>query len=336
MEAGLTMTPRSPSSPGSVRARPAAASRSTLKVPTRFTMTVLVTPSRLCADPSRATTRSAQPMPAQLIAMRSGRSFPLASSIAACTEASSVTSVRTKLVCPPSSSASAFPRSSCTSRIVTAAPLATSARVVASPRPEAPPVTTAATSKFFMQRTLDGHDRGPGGRPGHLTVLDRHTGHIRTDGQCCPDVWSAVRTTRGFSMFQKVTGDVQGPLEVKGALEIEGTVHGGAVVTGTLDLIGTCHGPIEVRLDGHADVEGVVHGDVHARGGKLRFRGIIDGRLGVKPEADVLFAAGSILNGRRLGGGGSRAPGEGPLSFNNPEGPPPPPPPGGGRWAPAA
>lgn len=109
-------------------------------------------------------------------------------------------------------------------------------------------------------------------------------------------------------MFEKLTGDVAGPLEVKGALAIDGTLHGGAVVTGTLDFRGTCAGPLEVRLDGHADVEGVVRGDVHARGGKLRLRGIIDGRLGVKDGADVLVAVGTVLNGRRLEEDGSFTP----------------------------
>src|SRR3954452_17249473 len=78
-------------------------------------------------------------------------------------------------------------------------------------------------------------------------------------------------------MLQKLTGDVQGPLEVTGSVEINGTLHGGAVVTGQLALDGTCNGPIEVRLDGRADVDSVVHGDVHARGGTLRIRGVIDG-----------------------------------------------------------
>jgi cytoskeletal protein CcmA (bactofilin family) len=105
-------------------------------------------------------------------------------------------------------------------------------------------------------------------------------------------------------VFQKLTGDVQGPLEVKGAVKVDGTLHGGAVVTGRLELEGTCHGPIEVHLDGQADIAAVVHGDIHARGGKLRFRGILDGRLGVK-DADVAFAAGSVLNGRRLETDGS-------------------------------
>jgi hypothetical protein len=101
-------------------------------------------------------------------------------------------------------------------------------------------------------------------------------------------------------MFEKVTGNVQGPLEVKNVLGIDGTLYGGATVYGKLDLTGTCHGDITVLLDGQADINAVVHGDVHARGGKLRLRGIIDGRLGVKPGADVLVAVGTVLNGQRL------------------------------------
>jgi hypothetical protein len=118
-------------------------------------------------------------------------------------------------------------------------------------------------------------------------------------------------------MFQKLTGDVQGPLEVNGALEIEGTLHGGAVVTGTLNLHGTCNGPLEVRLDGQADIDGIVRGDVHARGGKLRVRGVIDGRLGVKEGAEVLVAAGSVLNGRQLATDGTFRPldGQGKVSI---------------------
>jgi cytoskeletal protein CcmA (bactofilin family) len=99
---------------------------------------------------------------------------------------------------------------------------------------------------------------------------------------------------------QQLTGDVQGPLQVTGAVEINGTLSGGAVVTGRLDMKGTVHGSIEVRLDGRADINAIVHGDVHARGGTLRIAGIIEGRLGVKEGADVLVAAGTVLNGRQL------------------------------------
>lgn len=101
-------------------------------------------------------------------------------------------------------------------------------------------------------------------------------------------------------MFEKLTGDVEGPVEVHGELEIAGTLRGGAMVFGTLDLTGVVEGPIVVREAGHADIEAVVHGDVHVDGGKLTLRGIIAGRLGATPQADVQLAAGSVVNGRRL------------------------------------
>ncbi|WNV74766.1 hypothetical protein [Geodermatophilus sp. DSM 44513] len=107
-------------------------------------------------------------------------------------------------------------------------------------------------------------------------------------------------------MFQTLTGDVQGPLEVSSLVKVDGTVHGGALVTGgRLELRGTVQGPLEIRLDGQADVVAVVNGDVHARGGTLVFRGVINGRLGVKPGADVQVAVGTVLNGRRLEADGS-------------------------------
>ncbi len=109
-------------------------------------------------------------------------------------------------------------------------------------------------------------------------------------------------------MFETLTGDVQGPLEVKGAVKVQGTLHGGAVVTGRLELDGTSRGPIEVLLDGQAEIHGVVEGDVHARGGTLRLSGAVHGRLGIKAGADVLMAVGTVLNGRQLQADGSFAP----------------------------
>ncbi|SFL93157.1 polymer-forming cytoskeletal protein [Geodermatophilus ruber] len=107
-------------------------------------------------------------------------------------------------------------------------------------------------------------------------------------------------------MFETLTGDIQGPLEVRGMVKVDGTVRGGAIVSnGRLELRGKVQGPLEVRLDGQADVAAIVEGDVHARGGTLVFRGIITGRLGVKPGADVQVAVGTVLNGRRLEADGS-------------------------------
>ncbi len=91
------------------------------------------------------------------------------------------------------------------------------------------------------------------------------------------------------------------------------------MVTGQLDLIGTCNGPIEVRLDGHADIEAVVRGNVLARGGTLRLRGILEGVLGAEPGADVQLAVGTIVNGRRLEADGTFTPVEGSFGFNIPD-----------------
>ncbi len=65
MEAVLTMTPRSPSSPGASFAMAAAARRIMLKVPTRLMLMALAKVSRRCG-PSRPTTFSEGAMPAQL------------------------------------------------------------------------------------------------------------------------------------------------------------------------------------------------------------------------------------------------------------------------------
>ena len=57
---------------------------------------------------------------------------------------------------PPISAATALPFSSCRSNSATLTPLAASARAVAAPRPEAPPVTTAATvlSSFIFHSSF--------------------------------------------------------------------------------------------------------------------------------------------------------------------------------------
>src|SRR3954471_5567286 len=79
---------------------------------------------------------------------------PAAASTAERTSSSSVTSALTKPAFAPSSSASAFPRSSLTSAIVITAPASCSRRTVASPRPDAPPTTSAALPSIRMDGTL--------------------------------------------------------------------------------------------------------------------------------------------------------------------------------------
>src|ERR1700678_117340 len=156
----LTTTPRCPSSSAaSVLAIAAAPIRIRLKVPIRFTVITLVKLARLCGLPSRATVRSAQPMPAQLITARSGTSKEAAASTAAPTDASSVTSVRKNS--PPVSSAISFPRSSFRSAISTRDPAAARTRAVASPSPLAPPEIIAAVPFSSMPRSIPVRTRPP-------------------------------------------------------------------------------------------------------------------------------------------------------------------------------
>jgi hypothetical protein len=70
----LTITPRSPCSSASVFEIAAAARRSTLNVPTRFTPITVLNRSRSCGLPVLSSVRAAQPTPAHETAMRSGPS----------------------------------------------------------------------------------------------------------------------------------------------------------------------------------------------------------------------------------------------------------------------
>jgi hypothetical protein len=95
--------------------------------------------SPLCL--SRLAVLIALPMPAQLTRMRSWPCASRALAKPASTSSSLVTLTLQKM--PPMSLATASPFSSFMSKMATLAPLAASARAVASPRPDAPPVTTA-------------------------------------------------------------------------------------------------------------------------------------------------------------------------------------------------
>src|SRR5690349_16340337 len=135
-------TPHSPPSSGSFPSMAADASRSTLKVPIRFTPITREKGSSACA-PRRPATFSAQPIPAQQTEILT----PFGT--AAATSASSVTSQRTNRA--PSSPASAVPASSLRSAMVTSAPLAASRRALAAPSPLAPPATSATAPSIRMR-----------------------------------------------------------------------------------------------------------------------------------------------------------------------------------------
>ena len=80
---------------------------------------------------SRPTVFIAEPTPAQFTHTWMAPNFSLVASMAACTEASSVTSVCTKAAFSPSSAATSGPFFSSRSRIITLPPLAMIASAVA-------------------------------------------------------------------------------------------------------------------------------------------------------------------------------------------------------------
>src|SRR5450631_1427603 len=153
MDAVIVITPRSPST-GSFAIMAAAASRTTLKVPIRL-MSMTFRKSSRFIGPFLPTTRPGVPTPAQLTATRSSPSS-WATAIAACTWASSRTSAAQNRTLAPSSSARALPVDEGRSMMTTAAPPSCSRRVVASPRPEAPPVTSATVETLICKGFLLG------------------------------------------------------------------------------------------------------------------------------------------------------------------------------------
>ena len=119
----------------------AAASRRTLKLPIRLTLTTLEKYSRLCGA-ALVASRSAQPIPAQQTETRSPPSAAAACSTAAPTASASVTSAATKPAADLRRQRLALLRVEVGDRPPRPRPSA-SARAVASPSPEAPPATNA-------------------------------------------------------------------------------------------------------------------------------------------------------------------------------------------------
>ncbi len=107
---------------------------------------------------SRPAVFTALPVPAQLTRMRSWPCAARALAKAASTSASEVTSTLQNT--PPISRATASPFSTLKSKMATLTPWAASARAVAAPRPDAPPVTTAATDELsFMEFSFSARRR---------------------------------------------------------------------------------------------------------------------------------------------------------------------------------
>ena len=116
-----------------------------MKVPIRFKRMTHSKVARSCGAPLRSTVRPAMPAPAQLTTTRS---VPISAARPrpASTDSSDVTSPSANTAFLPNSDARAVPRSAFLSKMTTPAPAACSRRIVASPSPDAPPVTSATES----------------------------------------------------------------------------------------------------------------------------------------------------------------------------------------------
>src|SRR5262249_48967548 len=145
------MAPRSPLGSGSRESIPCAEIAMQRNVPTRliWMMKLKASVGKRRVSPdflSRPAVLIALPVPAQLTRMRSCPFAVRAFSNAFNTLSSSVTFASQKT--PPISTATFSPLVLFMSRSATLTPLAASARAVASPRPEAPPVITAEIDEF--------------------------------------------------------------------------------------------------------------------------------------------------------------------------------------------
>ena len=147
------MTPRSPSCSAAWLIR-CAASRMTLNVPIRLTWITRANTSS-GNGPWLPTVRAAVPMPAQLTTIRGTppARAPAASS-AASTSSGLVTSPGENAARGSMLAATARPSEPGRSRMTTDAPPACSLRAVASPSPDAPPVTRAMFPSMFMRASL--------------------------------------------------------------------------------------------------------------------------------------------------------------------------------------
>jgi hypothetical protein len=155
----FTIAPRSPVSVGSSVAIPAALFTMQRKVPTVFSPSTHSKSATLKGTISlvsllRPMVLPPRPPPAQLTRIRSWPFAARALAKPASTEASSMTSTSQKVA--PISLAMASPVAGFLSNSATFAPSSRSARAVAAPRPEAPPVITAETDESIFTMGLPG------------------------------------------------------------------------------------------------------------------------------------------------------------------------------------
>src|SRR5438128_1829131 len=234
------MTPRSPSSLGGLRAISAAARRSTLKVPVRLTA-ITQANSSSGIGPCLLTVRMAAPMPAQLTHTCTAPKRSTAFATAAWTSSALVTSAGSKRAGAPSRRATSSPADPGRSRMTALPPFSIIISTVASPRPDAPPVTSATAPASFMGRL---HSQIGRPTPGEACAGAAHrgdSGPMRLEARGHP------LHTRALSVVLAARAD--GKLDVHGAV-LDLRKRGFVPVAGDLQGAGVIH---DMRLAGTID-----------------------------------------------------------------------------------
>ena len=182
-----------PSSSGSAAAISAAARRSMLKVPIRL-MRMTRSNASSARGPLRPMMRPAVPTPAQFTRMRQGPWAVRAAAMAASPDGPLETSQAMPM--PPKRAALASAAASLMSSTATLQPPSASSFAVAAPRPEAPPVTTAASPCRFI-----------------AVALRYAAGAVTTGGRA----WQAgARVASGFACLVAKTGSAVLSIQPRG------------------------------------------------------------------------------------------------------------------------
>src|SRR5256712_7042352 len=308
------MTPRSPSSLGGLRAISAAARRSTLKVPVRLMAITLAKRSR-GIGPCLLTVRMAAPTPAQLTHTCTAPKRSTAFATAAWTSSALVTSAGAKRAGAPSRRATSSPADPGRSRMTALPPFSIIISTVASPRPDAPPVTSATAPASFMGRL---HSQIGRPTPGEACAGAAHrgdSGPMRLEARGHP------LHTRALSVV--LAARAHGKLDAHGAV-LDLRQPGFGPVAGDLQGAGVIH---DMRLAGTIDPASATLETLAAEQRSVAFEpSAVTAGESCRDPIDRIAA----LAGTRLGDGWGprRAPADcGPPGWSHPLPPRPPPPP---------
>ncbi len=100
--------------------------------------------------------------------------------------------------------------------------------------------------------------------------------------------------------MQVIAGQIEAPLTVEGALEVQGIVLGSITVLPAAHLVlrGICRGSVRIAESGVAQLWGIVEGDVSNEGGEVDVFGIVEGAVQGAPS-HTRVSSDSIVRGGR-------------------------------------